>query len=108
MIDDSMTVLGTLADSVHEVMDIEPEKIEPAPKIGTRLNTDFIKGIGKRTRNAVLGMPLCRPDHPLTRKSEKPGCLTMTAASGLFCILYANVLSPNLSCRDIYQRNRIP
>ena len=48
------TVLGVLADSVHEVMELEPESIEPAPKIGTRLNTDFIKGMGKRDDEFVM------------------------------------------------------
>jgi len=40
--------MGMLADSVQEVVDIDPSKIEPAPKLGTRLNTDFIKGMAKR------------------------------------------------------------
>ncbi len=48
------TVVGALADSVHEVMELEPENIEPAPKIGTRLNTDFIRGMGKRDENFVM------------------------------------------------------
>ena len=48
------TILGVLADSVHEVMDLEPEKIEPAPRIGTRLNTDFLKGMGKRDEEFVM------------------------------------------------------
>ena len=47
-------VLGVLADSVHEVMELEPESIEPAPKIGTKLNTDFIKGMGKRDEEFVM------------------------------------------------------
>ncbi len=38
-------VLGVLADSVQEVVELDPEKIEPAPNIGTKLNTDFIKGM---------------------------------------------------------------
>lgn len=42
------TVLGALADSVREVIDLEPHQIEPAPRIGTRLNTDFIRGMGKQ------------------------------------------------------------
>jgi len=46
-LDGETVVLGCLADSVKEVIDIEPENIEPAPKIGTKLNTDFIKGMGK-------------------------------------------------------------
>lgn len=40
-------VLGLLADSVQEVVEMEPDHIEPAPHIGTKLNTDFIKGMGK-------------------------------------------------------------
>ena len=45
--DDDVVVLGTLADSVQEVIEMEPEQIEAAPHIGTRLHTDFIKGMGK-------------------------------------------------------------
>lgn len=48
------TVLGVLADSVNEVMELEPESIEPPPRIGTRLNTDFIKGMGKREEEFVM------------------------------------------------------
>jgi purine-binding chemotaxis protein CheW len=54
MIDEGMTVIGALADSVHEVMDIEPENIEPAPKIGTRLNNEFLKGMGKRDEEFIM------------------------------------------------------
>lgn len=53
-VDGAETVLGVMADSVHEVMELEPEHIEPAPKIGTRLNTDFIKGIGKRDEEFIM------------------------------------------------------
>ena len=47
-IDGETTVLGVLADSVQEVMELEPGQIDPPPRIGTRLNTAFIKGMGKR------------------------------------------------------------
>jgi purine-binding chemotaxis protein CheW len=47
-IDGETTVLGALADSVQEVMDLEPDQIEPPPRIGTRLKSMFIKGMGKR------------------------------------------------------------
>ena len=49
-----VTVLGALADSVQEVVEMEPDQIEPAPKIGTRLNTEFIKGMGKRGEQFVI------------------------------------------------------
>lgn len=48
------TILGTLADAVHEVIELEPEAIDPAPKIGTRLNTEFIKGMGKRDDEFII------------------------------------------------------
>ena len=41
------TVLGALADSVQEVIELGPGQIEPAPRIGTKLRTDFIMGMGK-------------------------------------------------------------
>ncbi len=53
-VDDETTVLGALADSVQEVMDLEPGQIEAAPRIGTRLNTDFIRGMGKRDNSFVI------------------------------------------------------
>jgi len=40
-------VIGVLADAVQEVIDLEPEQIEPAPRIGTKLNMEFILGMGK-------------------------------------------------------------
>ena len=42
-----IVILGALADSVQEVVELEPEQIEAAPHIGTKLNTEFIKGMGK-------------------------------------------------------------
>ena len=47
-------VLGALADAVHEVIELEPGQIEPAPKIGTRLKTDFIRGMGKRVEHFII------------------------------------------------------
>jgi len=49
-----ITVLGALADSVQEVLDLEPEQIEPAPKVGTKLNTEFIKGMGKHGETFII------------------------------------------------------
>lgn len=46
-LDGETIILGALADSVQEVVEMEPESIEPAPHIGAKLNTDFIRGMGK-------------------------------------------------------------
>ena len=53
-VDNETTILGALADSVQEVMDLEPDHIEPAPKIGTRLSTEFIKGMGKHNDHFII------------------------------------------------------
>jgi purine-binding chemotaxis protein CheW len=53
-LDGETSILGALADSVQEVVEMEPDNIEPAPHIGTRLNTEFIKGMGKVDGNFVM------------------------------------------------------
>nr|CRH07644.1 putative purine-binding chemotaxis protein cheW [Candidatus Magnetococcus massalia] len=48
------TVLGALADSVKEVMSLEPSQVEEAPKLGTKLRTDFIRGMGKDGNTFII------------------------------------------------------
>src|SRR6201999_2880370 len=60
MLDDESTVIGALADSVEEVIDLEPEQIQAAPKIGTQIRTDFIKGMGKRDSQFVMILDIDR------------------------------------------------
>jgi purine-binding chemotaxis protein CheW len=48
------TVVGAMADSVQEVLDLEPEQIEPPPRIGSKLNTDFIMGMGKHNEQFIM------------------------------------------------------
>ncbi|MEA2102818.1 MAG: chemotaxis protein CheW [Thermodesulfobacteriota bacterium] len=59
-IENKATVIGALADSVHEVFDLDPEDIEPAPSIGTNLNTAFIKGMGKRDETFTMILDIDR------------------------------------------------
>jgi len=51
---EGLMILGALADSVEEVLDLEPAQIEPAPKIGSKLDTKFIKGLGKQNENFII------------------------------------------------------
>ena len=53
-IEGESTVLGALADSVKEVFDLGAEEIEPAPKIGTHLRTEFLRGMGKKDDEFIL------------------------------------------------------
>jgi len=52
--EDESTVIGALVDSVQEVLELEPDQIEPAPRIGTQLKTEFIKGMGKRDDRFII------------------------------------------------------
>ena len=53
-LDGENIVLGALADSVQEVIEMEPSQIEAAPHIGTHLKTEFLKGMGKYDGNFVM------------------------------------------------------
>lgn len=46
-VDGEVITVGALADAVREVMDIQSDQIEPPPKLGSRLKTEFITGMGK-------------------------------------------------------------
>jgi purine-binding chemotaxis protein CheW len=48
VIDGETTVLGGIADSVHEVIELDPANINPPPRIAMRWRTEFIQGMGRR------------------------------------------------------------
>ncbi len=47
-------VLGLLADSVSEVIDMNDDNIEDAPSFGANIRADFIQGIAKRDNEFVV------------------------------------------------------
>jgi purine-binding chemotaxis protein CheW len=49
-----IVVIGAIADMVKEVINIDSENIEPAPKIGTAVDVEFIDGIGKIGEEFVI------------------------------------------------------
>lgn len=42
------TLVGVLADSVREVLELDATEIDPPPNFGARLSTDYIRGVGRR------------------------------------------------------------
>jgi purine-binding chemotaxis protein CheW len=52
--EEEIIVLGALADSVQEVIELEPDQIEPAPRIGKHIRTDFLRGMGKRENTFIM------------------------------------------------------
>jgi len=59
-VDGEPITVGAMADSVREVMDMTESQIEPPPKIGTRLNTEFIKGMGNLGEKFVIILDINR------------------------------------------------
>ena len=53
-IDEETVILGTLADSVQEVIDLEGDQVEPVPRIGTKLNNEFLKGMVKHNDAFIM------------------------------------------------------
>jgi purine-binding chemotaxis protein CheW len=47
-------MLGVMADSVHDVIEIEPDQIESPPSVGANLRSESIKGIGKRDDQFII------------------------------------------------------
>jgi len=47
-------VIGCLADSVKEVIEIAPDQIEPPPEMGTRWKKDYILGVGKYQEEFIM------------------------------------------------------
>jgi len=45
--EDEVVTMGCLADSVQEVIELSPDQIEPPPHMGTNIDTDFLRGMGK-------------------------------------------------------------
>jgi purine-binding chemotaxis protein CheW len=47
-------VLGGIADSVHEVIELNAASINPPPRIASRWRADFIRGMGKRGDEFII------------------------------------------------------
>jgi purine-binding chemotaxis protein CheW len=53
-VDNETVVLGALADAVQEVLDLDANSIAAPPRIGTKLRTEFIKGMGKQNDRFII------------------------------------------------------
>jgi len=60
MVDGEKTVVGALVDSVQEVLDLAEDQLEPPPRIGTKLKTEFIKGMGNRNESFLIVLDIDR------------------------------------------------
>src|ERR1035441_1609998 len=53
-LDGEVAILGGMADSVHEVIELEPGNINPPPKIAMRWRTEFIQGMRSEEHTSEL------------------------------------------------------
>jgi purine-binding chemotaxis protein CheW len=60
LLDGERTVLGLLADSVSEVLDLGPDDIEPPPSLGLRTPVHYLRGLGRREQGFLLLLDLER------------------------------------------------
>lgn len=59
-LDGEPAVVGGIADSVHEVIELEPGQINPPPTIAQRWRSELIRGLGKRGDDFIIILDIAR------------------------------------------------
>jgi purine-binding chemotaxis protein CheW len=59
-LDGETTVIGGIADSVHEVIELEAGQINPPPRIAMRWRTELIQGMGRRGDEFIIILDINR------------------------------------------------
>jgi purine-binding chemotaxis protein CheW len=60
LLDGTPSVVGVMADSVQEVIELGPDDVEATPAFGTQVKVDFLVGVGKIGKRFVLILDLDR------------------------------------------------
>jgi purine-binding chemotaxis protein CheW len=81
-LDGETAILGGLADSVHEVIELDPSNINPPPRIAMRWRTDFILGMGRRGDEfiIILDVNAVFSSEELMAVSESTGSMEVSEA----------------------------
>ena len=71
-----LAVVGGLADSVHEVLELERSQIREPPRIAMRWRADMIEGLGKKGEQFIIVLDIGRvfatDDALLVEQSDDP------------------------------------
>ena len=59
-VEGNSTVVGIMADSVQEVIELGRDDVEPPPAFGTHVKIDFLQGMGKLGKRFVLLLDIDR------------------------------------------------
>ncbi|KAF7600385.1 MAG: chemotaxis protein CheW [Candidatus Dactylopiibacterium carminicum] len=57
-------LLGIVVDTVHEVLDVPAEQIEPRPEFGTLMRTEFVDGMIKRNGKFIIVLDIDKVLNP--------------------------------------------
>ncbi len=69
--DDGEILIGAVADEVYEVIEIDKDHLEPPPRFGIKIDSQFIKNVGKRDERFIIILDLARAfSDEETRKLE--------------------------------------
>ena len=55
-----VSFMGVLADSVKEVLELDAQKVEPPPGMGTAVRADCIRGVGRHDGRFILILDVAR------------------------------------------------
>jgi len=53
-LDGEAAIIGALADSVQEVVEMSSDQIAPPPKMGASIKADFIRGMGRQEDRFIM------------------------------------------------------
>lgn len=59
-LDGEVTVVGGIADSVHEVLELERSQLREPPRIAMRWRADMIEGLGKKGEQFIIVLDIAR------------------------------------------------
>jgi len=59
-VDGQLVVVGGLADSVHEVLELERAQIHEPPRVAMRWRADMIEGLGKKAEQFIIVLDIGR------------------------------------------------
>ena len=57
---DGQLMIGAIADEVYEVIEIDDALMEPPPRFGVKIDSQFIKNVGKRDDHFIIILDLDR------------------------------------------------
>lgn len=87
--EDEVTQVGMLADSVQEVIEIDTSELDPPPKFGSRVSTEYVRGVGRRNDRLFILLDIAKifaedeieTAQDLSSSTSEPGLLGAGADS---------------------------